>query len=265
MSLADEPLRSSKFSSTPVKQSSPRSPPSSGGRNITPKSILKKPSNTAPSPAQTPSQSPHTSAKPCNTPRSDVAEKGSDWELKDLAGADGKLDVDAVSRLLGVGLGLGLVDEDAASRSATSSPPTSPIGEDMDDMDSPSDIEQSPGMCPGSCSHTFGWGAQDASFGGLAGLVGAYADVSTHVYGMPLGAIEEEMSETGSMLGSGCGDGRRRTVDSSAAVSVVSMELDSGDARYITARETMTGLSSEKSRWDESWMEGESRCVPLSQ
>ena len=234
------------------KSLSPRTPRSPPQGSTVPRSILKKSSPTLSPLAQDSSAGFYSLPNsPVGTEAVEGSRTGSDWELTNLTGKDGRLDVDAVASALGIGLGLGLgVDEpsdDDGSDEALSAP-VSPT--------TASTSSESP--CPGSCGGAFGWGGQGSL--DFAGITSLMMGVTTHVHGLPLSIIPEETkSEMGSVLESPC-------VADGGMGPEVSIEMDSGDAGYKTAiMETTTisaaALSASKTGWDESWREEDSRYV----
>ncbi|RPD52934.1 hypothetical protein L227DRAFT_658559 [Lentinus tigrinus ALCF2SS1-6] len=182
-------------------------------------------------------------------PATDSADRPKSWDLAALEGGDGKLDVDAVTRALGLGAGLGLKlgftsptsRSSVASISILSATESeaavnallSPVPED-DDGD-------------GEIEDTLGWDAH--------GHDGEPAEVSTHVHGLPLAVI---MEETRSEVASVCtGRGREES-------GIMSMELDSGMGCEIMVKDDadVGSVRAVESRvsgvWDQSFKEGES-------
>ncbi|KAI0349733.1 hypothetical protein OH77DRAFT_1507353 [Trametes cingulata] len=188
-----------------------------------------------------------------------VRSSAKSWDLSDMM-RDGQLDVDAVTRVLGLGFGMGL---GLGSRSSVGSigsavslnlapladnTTASAALQELSDGDAEYDVEQ----------YAAGWGSPHVSGTGSESM-----QLRWHVPGMQLCAIpEESRSEVCSVAGGvhvpaqggeGEGDG------------VVSMELDSGyvhvDGHGHTEGEVVVKRASVVQR--ESWKEGES-VVTLS-
>ncbi|KAI0768335.1 hypothetical protein BD413DRAFT_634248 [Trametes elegans] len=175
------------------------------------------------------------------SPSTSAGKRRKSWELTDLV-SNGQLDVDAVTRVLGLGLGMGLSglgsrssvgsvgSAGSANTSAVLSPASGPADEPMDiaEADAEYDVEQ----------YGTGWDSP-----GLP--AGSMSVVHMHVHGRPLCVIPEETrSEVCSVAGSVHVPGGED--------AVVSMELDSEIVSDGVAAEART------SDIRDSWREGES-------